>query len=73
MLVIQQSGGREAETARHRSRRQVCRDDLDDLEADEHARLGVQRLYCLAEGSGAEEVHDLQQHMQLGRTKMQCL
>ena len=33
---------------------------LDDLQADQHARLGVQRLHSLAEGSRAQEIHDLQ-------------
>lgn len=39
--------------------------DLDDLETDKHASLGIQSLDCLAEGSRAQEVHDLHQHMQL--------
>lgn len=38
------------------------RADLDDLETDKHASLGVQGLNCLAEGSRTQEVHDLHKH-----------
>ena len=43
---------------------------LDDLQADQHACLGVQSLHCLAECSRPQKIHDLLTNTQSSHSLM---